>query len=138
MVNTIDMQGLRYLNLFSKITNVRTRYFFKYNEAIMFCVPKQFLSKALGKNGNNLRRIGEILKKRIRIIAMPSGIEDVERFIKIIISPVEFKEIEIKGDELIITAGSANKAALIGRNKRRLNEMRSIINNFFKKDVKIA
>jgi len=69
---------------------------------------------------------------------MPKGIEDVKQFIKIIISPVEFKEIEIKNDEIIITAGSSNKAALIGRNRRRLNEMQQIMNNFFKKDVRIV
>jgi len=63
MINTIDMQGMRYLNLFSNITKVNTRHFFKYNETIMFCVPRPFLSKALGKNGSNLKRIGEILKK---------------------------------------------------------------------------
>jgi len=138
MINTIDMQGMRYLNLFSKITNVNTRHFFKYNEAIMFCVPKHLLSKSLGKNGSNLKRIGEILKRRIRIIPMPRGIEDAEIFVRAIVNPVEFKDLEIKEDEIIINAGSANKAALIGRNKRRLNEMQEIIRNFFKKDVRIA
>ena len=137
MGNTIDMQGMRYLNLFSKITKVTTRHFFKYNETLMFCVPRPLLSRALGRNGENLRKMGEILKKRIRILAMPNGIEDAEQFVRSIISPVEFKEFENKEDQIVITAGSNNKAALLGRNKRRLNEMREIINDFFKKEVKI-
>ena len=32
MVKTIDMQEMRYLNLFEQITRVRTRFCFKYNE----------------------------------------------------------------------------------------------------------
>lgn len=138
MANTIDMQGMRYLNLFSKITGVRTRHFFKYNETIMFCVPRNLLRKALGNNGSNLRKIGEILKKRIRIIPMPHGIEDAETFIKAIINPIEFKEIQIKDDEIIVTAGSQNKASLIGRNRRRESEMKEIIKNFFKREFKIV
>jgi hypothetical protein len=138
MINTIDMQGMRYLNLFFKITGVRTRYFFKYNETIMFCVPRPLLSKSLGKNGSNLKRIGEIIKKRIRIIPMPKGIEDAGIFIKAVINPIEFKELDIKDDEIIINAGSQNKASLIGRNRRRESEMRNIIRNFFKRDFKIV
>jgi len=138
MINTIDMQGMRYLNLFSQITNVRTRHFFKYNEAIMFCVPRIFLSRALGEQGSNLRKIGSILKKRIRIVAKPEGIEDLKKFVQVIISPVEFKEIDVKGNEVIITAGSSNKASLLGRNKRRLLEMQKIIQEYFGKELKIV
>ena len=137
MVNTIDMQGMRYLNLFEKITKVTTRYFFRYNETIMFCVPRPLLNKSLGKNNENLRKISEILKKRIRIIAQPKGIQDAKFFIQAIINPMTFKELEVKGNELILTAGNANKAALIGRNKRRFFEMQKIIEDYFKKDFKI-
>jgi len=137
MVKTIDMQDMRYLNLFEKITHVSTRFCFKYNEMIMFGVPRDMVLKAIGPNSRNLKKIHEILGKRIRVIQLPSGIEDLNNFVKNIISPVEFKEIEINEDEVILNAGSQNKAALIGRNKRRLNEMREIISDFFGKEFKI-
>ena len=69
---------------------------------------------------------------------MPKGIEDAEIFIKTIINPIEFKELDIKDDEIIINAGSQNKASLIGRNRRRESEMRNIIRDFFKRDFKIV
>ena len=62
MANTIDMQDIRYLNLFNKITRVSTRFCFKYNEMIIFCVPKQLISKALGERGKNIKQINEILE----------------------------------------------------------------------------
>jgi transcription antitermination factor NusA-like protein len=109
---------MRYLNLFGKITHVETRFCFKYNEAIVFCVPNPLIPRALGKGGENLRKISEILGKRIKIIPMPRGIEDARRFIEFIVSPVKFKNLEIRGNEMILNAGMQSKAALIGRNKR--------------------
>ena len=47
-------------------------------------------------------------------------------------------EIQISKDEIILTAWRQSKAALIGRNKRRLMEMKKIIGDFFGRDFKIA
>lgn len=138
MVNTIDMQKMRYLNLFEKITRVNTRFCFKYNEALVFCVPRRLVSKAIGENAKNAKQMHHIIGKRIKVISMPEGIKDVKSFISAIVSPVTFKEVEVTPDEIILTAGSQSKAALIGRNKRRLNEMQGIIQDFFKKEFRIV
>ena len=137
MENTIDMQGIRHLNLFERITQIRTMYSFKYNETIFFCVPKQFISRAVGENGRNVKRLSEILGRKIKIIPTPQGIAHVRDFIRIIISPVEFKDLDIRENEVVLNAGAQSKAALIGRNKRRLLEMKKIIKDFFGKDFRI-
>ena len=59
-------------------------------------------------------------------------------FIELLVSPVQFKSLEIKGDEMIVSAGMQSKAALIGRDKKRLIEMQKIIKSFFGKDFKVA
>ena len=138
MVNTIDMQDMRHLNLFEKITRIRTRFCFKYNENIIFCVPKNFVSKAVGEGGKNVKKLGEILRRRIKIITAPNGIEDVKVFFESVVSPTTFKELEVKGNEIIITAGSQSKAALIGRNKRRILELQKIAQDFFGKELKVV
>ena len=138
MANTIDMEGLRHLQLFMNITRIQTRYCFNYNNTIIFSVPKPMLSKAVGREGANVKRISETLRKRVRIVASPNGEADLKKFIESIVSPVTFNEVEIKNNEVILTAGSQTKAALIGRNKRRLLEMKKIIKDFFGKEFKIA
>jgi len=138
MVSTLNMQDLRYLNLFSKITRVDTRYFFEYNNVLVFCVPRRLVSKALGENAKNLKKMNEILGKRIKVVAQPESIKDAKRFIERVVSPVTFKDLEITDDEIIVNAGRMSKAALIGRDKRRLNEMQKIIKDFFKKDFKVV
>ena len=137
MVNTLDMQDLRYLNLFEKVTGIRTHYCFEYNNAVIFCVPREFVSKAIGPDARNLRRISEIIKKRIKVIFIPKSPADTRRFIELVVSPVTFKDLEILPNEIVLNAGSQSKAALIGRDKRRLIEMQKITKDFFQRDFRI-
>lgn len=138
MVNTIDMQDMRYLNLFGKITRVSTRFCFKYNETIFFCVPRLLVSRAVGGEGRNVKKLNEILRKKIKIIPIPLGVQHAKQFIEAIVSPVTFRDLEIKDNEIILTAGSQSKAALIGRNKRRFLEMQKIVKSYFGKEFRIV
>ena len=138
MVNIISMQDMRQLNLFERITKISTRFCFNYNEIIFFCVPKPLVMRAVGKEGRNVRTISSILGKRIKIIPFPKGIYQVKDFIQTIVYPVEFKGVEVISNEVILTAGTRSKAALLGRNKRRLLEMQKIIKDFFGKEFRIV
>lgn len=139
MVNVIDRKDIRYLNLFSNVTRIPTKYCFEYNNVIIFCVPRKLLRKAVGEDAKNLRKISEIIRKRVKVVAIPESVEDARGFIEAVISPFTFRDFEISGNEIIVTGGgSQNKAALIGRNKKRLQEMQEIIRDFFKKDFRIA
>jgi N utilization substance protein A len=138
-MKTIDMQDMRHLNLFSKITRVDTRFCFTYNGMIFFCVPKVLVPKAVGENGSNVRKINEIIGKRVRIIPSPFGIQDARRFMMDIINPVSFKSLDIAGNEMVIVPGSMqNKAAIMGRHKRRLLELEKIVKDYFGKELRIA
>jgi len=138
MDNVLDMQDLRYLNLFNKVTKVDTRYCFNYNKNVIFFVDKKLIRKALGEEGKNIRYIGEVLKRRIKILPIPRGIEDAKGFIELLVSPVQFKEISITPEDIIVSAGMQSKAALIGRDKVRLMEMQKITKGFFGRDFKVA
>jgi NusA-like KH domain protein len=138
MKGTINMQDMRYLNLFRNITRINTQSCFKYNQALIFCVPRALVPRAIGESGKNSRQLSKILDKKIKIIPAPQSLEDVKEFVKAVVSPNEFKDLEVKGDEVVIDAGSMNKASLIGREKRRLLEMKKIIGDFFGKEVRIV
>ncbi|MGD9275551.1 MAG: hypothetical protein PVJ67_00075 [Candidatus Pacearchaeota archaeon] len=138
MVNTLNMQDMRHLNLFNKITRVNTRLCSTYNDALLFFVPRRFVSKAIGPEGANIKKINYILRKKVKVIPSPKGVEDAKKFIEAIVSPVTFKDLEVTDEEIILTAGSQSKAALIGRNKRRLIEMQKIVSDFFKRDFRIV
>lgn len=138
MESTISMQDMRHLNLFQNITKISTRFCFEYNGMIFFCVPGELVSKAIGENGKNSKQLSQIIGRKIKIITNPLGINNAEEFVRGIVSPAEFKNLEIRDNEIIIHAGSKNKAALIGRDKRRFFEMKKIIKDFFGKELRIV
>ena len=140
MESTISMQDMRHLNLFRNITKISTTLCFEYNDTIFFCVPRHLISKAIGENGRNSKELNKILGKKIKIIFTPDrgGFSEIREFIADITAPVDFKGIEILGNELIIQAGSKSKAALIGREKRRFFEMKKIVHDFFGKELRIV
>jgi len=131
MVKTLDMQFIRYANLFGRVTRIRTNHCFEYNNTIVFAVPRRFVGQAIGEDNKNLKQLNQIIKKKIKIVPIPSGKEDIENFVSVIISPVKFKAIDVKDGEAIINAATQNKASLIGRNKIRLNEMEGILGQYF-------
>ena len=134
MIKVLDMKFIRYANIFGNITKIRCNHCFEYNNAIIFVIPRMFVMKAIGKDNQNLETLSRIIGKRVKIVALPHGVEDIENFVSMITRPVRFKGIEIIGGEAIISAGSQSKASLIGKNKIRLNEMENILGQYF--DVK--
>ena len=138
MIDTINMQEMRYLNLFRKITQISTRFCFRYNDFIIFAVPRNLVSRAIGESGKNVKRISEIFGKKVKVVSYPSELHDVKRFIGAVVSPVNFKNLEINNEEIIITTGNQSKAALIGRDKARLHELQKISKMFFRRDLKIV
>ncbi|MFA5992896.1 MAG: hypothetical protein WC796_04280 [Candidatus Pacearchaeota archaeon] len=138
MIKTIDMKFMRYINLFSKISGVSPKHCFMYNSTIIFSVPSVKLSKAIGENGKNIKKVSDILDKKVKVVMVPNGLGDAEGFVSTIIYPAQMKSVEIKGNQFIINAGQQNKAMLIGRNKVRFEEMRRIIKDYFGKDLRIV
>lgn len=138
MVKIISMQLMRYLNLFEKISRVRTKDCLIYNSSIIFAVPKNNVSKAIGENGKNVKKIEFILNRKVKVVALPDCEEDAERFILAIVHPNRFKSLAINEKEIIINAGSQSKAILIGKGKMRLHELKEIIKEYFKKELRIV
>ena len=131
MVKVLDMQFIRYANIFENVTRIKTNHCFEYNNTILFVVPRNLVPRAIGENNRNLEKLGNIIGKKIRIVAIPKGKEDIESFVSMITKPVRFKSIEIKDDEATINADSENKASLIGRERARLSEMENILGQYF-------
>lgn len=136
MIKTFDMQFIRYINLFGRVTRVSAKHCFAYNNMLVFVVPNSEVERAIGKDNSNLKRLSDILSKRIRIVSEPRGIKDIQGFISTIVSPTKFQALEIitgaNGKEVVITSGGReSKALLIGRQRAREDELKSVLDQYF-------
>lgn len=136
-MTVINLQTIRYINLLDRVSRVKTRWCFSYNNTIIFAVPRELMSQAIGFNATNVKNMQEKLGKRVKIVEEANGLADLERFVRSIVAPVGFKSLELKDNCAIINAGSQSKAALIGRNRRRLDELKRIVSDNFGTDLKI-
>ncbi|PIN88607.1 hypothetical protein COU61_04195 [Candidatus Pacearchaeota archaeon CG10_big_fil_rev_8_21_14_0_10_35_13] len=138
MVRVIDQVLMRYLNLFGKISRVDVKDCFIFNNKIVFAVPRNKLSLAVGENGRNVRKASDLLPRKVKVIALPRDESEAKWFLLSITHPTEFKNLEITGDEMIITTtGMKNKAELMGRNKARMKELQSVVKQYFNKGLRI-
>jgi len=144
-MKTFDMQFIRYMNLFSRITRVSAKHSFLYNNMIVFVVMPSNVERAIGRDNENLKKISNILGKRIRVVAQPRGIKDISGFLSVIVSPIKYQNLNIVDNEtgekevVISTQGRENKAMLIGRERIREKELKEIVEQYFGiKNLKIV
>lgn len=131
MAKVIDMQFMRYMNLFEKISHVSTTDCFIYNGAIVFAVPKSQVSQAIGPGASNVKRMSETLRKKIKVVVLPKDNSGLKSFISEIVEPIEITNLEIKEGTVFISADRQGKAMLIGRNRVREQELIEILSKTF-------
>lgn len=131
MAKVIDMQFMRYINLFEKFSGVSTSDCFVYNGTLFFGVPKSKLFKAMGPKGKNLKKLSEVLRRRVRIIEIPSNDSGIKSFIINLIAPIEVNNVEVTDGEVTIYAAMQSRAMLIGRGRAREKELLEILNKTF-------
>lgn len=127
----IDMKAIQYLNIFERVTRIKTRYCFEYNSSVIFAVPSYLVPKAIGENGVNVKKLCRIMNRKIKIVAIPSVPSDIANFIETIVYPVKLKRIVIEIGKATIQAGPQSKALLIGRNRVKINRLKDILERYF-------
>ncbi|MBI5148655.1 hypothetical protein HZA33_03170 [Candidatus Pacearchaeota archaeon] len=133
MTKTIDMLFMQYIAFFERIIGVRTKHCFSYNGTIFFVVQPEFLARAIGENGLNVRKLAEKLRKKIKIISTPDGSQDIQKFISSVVYPIQFKRATFNDEEKEVTieAPLQSRAMLIGRNKKKQEELLKILEDYF-------
>ncbi len=154
MAKTIDMQLMRYINLFGRISKISTTDCFVYNNTLYFAVPKSLMAQALGKNAENVKQLSMTLRKKIRIIPKPKNVvfsdenssltdktSALKEFVKDVVFPIEFTNFEYSPiDKNVTISGSREqKAILIGRDRSRQKELQEILDRTFGiKEIRFA
>jgi transcription antitermination factor NusA-like protein len=112
---------------------------------LVFVVGRNFIEMAIGRDNYNLKKISDILGRRIRVLPEPTSEKDLKKFVQILVYPVEFENIEIMNnietkekEALITTSGREPRAMLIGRGRIREKELKEILEQYFQvKNIRI-
>ena len=131
-----DTKLMQWMTLFENLSGVRLKDAFLRNSNVIFIVEKGNLFRAVGKNGATVKKIENLIKKKIRIIEFN---EDICKFVDNFIYPIKAEKIEFENKILkIYVHGAGTKGLLIGRESKNLKELKEILSRYFEiDDIKI-
>ena len=119
---------MKLITLFESMTGAKVKDCI-LNEKILFIIEENEMGKAIGKNGVNIKRMENMLKKKIKLVEFSN---DVLQFVKNMIYPIEVLDI-MQEDHIIKIHGkdTGTKAMLIGRERQNINHLTELIKRYF-------
>ncbi len=124
------------MTLFESMTGAKVKDCIS-DEKLVFVMEENEMGKAIGKNGVNIKRMENMLKKKIRLVEFSS---DAVQFVKNMIYPIEALDVA-KEDGTIIIHGkdTSARAMLIGRERQNINYLTDIVKRYFDvKEIKVV
>ena len=105
--------------------------------SLIFIMEENEMGKAIGKNGINIKRTENNLKKKIKLVEFNN---DVLQFVKNMIYPIDVLKVEDDNGTLTIHGkDTGTKAMLIGRERQNINHLSDIVKRYFDvKEIKIV
>ncbi len=126
---------MKLMTLFESMTGAKVKDCIS-GEKLIFIIEENEMGKAIGKNGANIKRIENVLKKKIKLAEFSN---DAVQFVKNMIYPIEI--LDIKQEDKIITVHGKDanaKAFLIGRDRQNINHLSNIVKRYFDvKEIKV-
>lgn len=124
----LNGDSIQFMGLFEEITNAKVKDCIEQQERVIFIVEKGELAKAIGREGINIKKLKDLLKKNIDIIEFS---EDIVQFVKNIFHNYNVENVEIgkqgTRDHIIVKIEQKDKGRAIGKEGRNLKLARDIV-----------
>lgn len=129
---TYDANMMKFMSLFNTVTKANLKDCFAEEGMLVFVVQPGEMGRAIGKNASNVRRLSEMLKRKIKIVEFN---EKLIEFIKNLIHPLKLMDVEENEGTITLTAiDSKTRGMLIGRAAENLRRLENQARRYF--DVK--
>src|SRR3989338_5999077 len=127
---------MQYISIFESLTAANVKDCI-VNEQMLFIVNENDMGKAIGKQGSNVKRIENLVKKKIRLVEFN---DDVVQFVQNLIYPIKAKEIKEEiGIVNIYCNDIKSKGMLIVRDRHNINFVNGVVKRHFDvEEVKVA
>ena len=124
-----DEKLMKYIILFENLTGVKVKDAYLREESIWFVIQEGGMFKAVGKNGFKVKKIENLVKKKVKVIEFN---EDICKFSVNLVYPVKPKEIEFLDGNLEISVNDTkSKGLLIGRERKNLKGLKEVLSRYF-------
>ncbi len=138
-MTVFDQELIKLMNYFEQKTGAAVKdCFYDTLGKLTFVVATGELGKALGKKASNLKDLEKRLGKRVRVSEFaPSRQELVSNFI----APLTVKDIEDRGDGLVVITGGDERVngLLIGKQARNLRNLEWMVRRFYEvQEIKVV
>lgn len=125
---TLNGDTLRYISLFETVTGARVKDCIEVPEKLIFIVMPGQISRAIGKKGENINKLKDMLKLAIHVIEYS---ENSETFIRNVFRNYNVQKVEIEQRGSIkhatVTVDPKEKAKAIGKDGKNLRLARDIV-----------
>jgi N utilization substance protein A len=131
-----NIDAMKFMSLFETITRAKIKDCIIKETLVLFIVQPHEVGKAVGPKGANVKKLEQILKKRVKIVEFAS---EPVNFIKNLVHPLQVTEIiEDEGVYTMTPTDLKTRGLLIGRNAAHLRSYEEIIKRFFPiKELKV-
>ena len=131
-----DEQLMKYIALVENLTKVNVKDMFLKNNMLYCVIDKENLRKIIGPNGSKIKRIENLIKKKIKILGYSSNVNE---FVKDLVYPFKIDKVEdTEGVVNIHCKDTKTKGLLIGRERRNLLNFKEITKRYFPiQDLKV-
>lgn len=125
----LDLKLIQTISLFERITRARVKDCIDQSNSFVFIVYPGEMAKAIGPQGKNVKKLEQMLKKKIRIMEYN---DELLTFVKNVISPLKAEGIiEEEGIVTITPTDSRSRGLLIGREAVHLRAFEAIVKRYF-------
>ncbi len=124
-----DINLMKFISFFETSTRAKVKDCIDSGSSLIFVVQKGEIGKAIGKNASNIKRIENMLKRKVRIIEFD---EDVCKFVRNVLAPLKVEEVELVDTKVVIRDNNMKtKGMIIGRDASNLQKHKEIVTRYF-------
>ena len=124
-----DINLMKFISFFETSTRAKVKDCIDSGSSLIFVVQKGEIGKAIGKNASNIKRIENMLKRKVRIIEFD---EDVCKFVRNVLAPLKVEEVELVDSKVVIRDNNMKtKGMIIGRDASNLKKHKEIVTRYF-------
>ncbi len=122
MKKKFDKEAIQSINLFEEKTNVEVKDFIEDEDSAYFLVEEGKAGLAIGKNGKNIKNIGNMLGKRIKVFEYE---ENEEKLVKNMV--LECNSVDIKNNVAFVDVDESDRGRVIGANGSNIEKVRTLL-----------